>query len=88
MIRILNISIGKNDEEEEEEGDINDNQQVIDHETHKSFKSGQPPSLWAAPFSHKSILSFIATSPIYRHPVHFIQPRNINMQSSVQQRVT
>ena len=42
---------GKNDEEEEEEGDINDNQQVIDHETHKSFKSGQPPSLWAAPFS-------------------------------------
>ena len=51
MIRILNISLGKNDEEEEEEGDINDNQQVIDHETHKSFKSGQPPSLWAAPFS-------------------------------------
>ena len=37
---------------------------------------------------HKSILSFIATSPIYRHPVQFIQPRNINMQSSVQQRVT
>ena len=31
--------------------EINDNQQVIDHETHKSFKSGQPPSLWAARFS-------------------------------------
>ena len=50
MIRISNISVGKNDEEEEE-GDINDNRQVIDHETHKSFKSGQPPSLWAARFS-------------------------------------
>ena len=37
---------------------------------------------------HKSILSFIATSPIYRHPEQFIQPGNINnMQSSVQ-RVT